>query len=239
MIVAVVRDSARVALFLGGFAVAVVLAFAAAPHGMPQDPCYHFFADTRTWLGIPNTLNVVSNVGFLIVFAAWLLAPRARVAEIVFFAGIFLTSIGSSYYHLAPNNRTLPWDRLGMAIAFMALLAILVERRITPRAPLVWLAALVAFGIASVVVSAVFDDLRLYGVAQFFPIIVLLIFIEGWLWGAAAMYATAKACEVFDRCIFDALRGTVSGHTLKHLFAAAGIWCIWRWLRTREYNRAP
>ena len=41
------------------------------------------------------------------------------------------TAIGSGYYHLHPNNETLVWDRLPMAIGFLALLAaILCERLI-------------------------------------------------------------------------------------------------------------
>lgn len=235
---------ARVALLLGGFVAAILFAFIAYPHGYPQDLRYHHFADTRSWL-IPNTLNVVSNLGFFAVAVAWLLGRGwrgARAAEIAFFLGVFLTSIGSSYYHLAPSNARLPWDRLGMAIAFMALLAILVEQRITPRAPLLWLAALEAFGIASVIVSGVYDDLRLYGVAQYFPVLVLLVLIQGWLWAAGAAYAVAKLCETFDVQIFRTLHGSVSGHTLKHLFAALGIYFIWRWLRSRREDprgRAP
>ncbi|HKS24903.1 MAG TPA: alkaline phytoceramidase [Thermoanaerobaculia bacterium] len=215
-------------LVLTGFAAAIVAVFVFHPAPFRQPQAYHHFADMRAWAGIPNTLNVVSNIGFLAVFVAWLLARTQRsVAEWTFFLGVFLTSIGSSLYHLHPSNTTLPWDRLGMAIAFMALLAILI------RAPLAWLAAFEAFGIAAVIVSGVYDDLRLYGVAQFYPVLVLLIFIEGWLWAAAAAYAIAKLCEQFDRQIFDALHHTVSGHTLKHLFAAAGIYFIWRWLRRR------
>ena len=116
------------------------------------------------------------------------------------------------------------------------------ERRITPRAPLLWLAALEAFGIASVIVSGMRDDLRLYGVAQYFPVLVLLILIEGWLWAAGAAYLIAKICELFDPQIFRALHETVSGHTLKHLFAAAGIYLIWLWLRSPPADprgRAP
>lgn len=234
----------RVALLAGGFAAAVIGVFAFHPAPIPQPLAYHHFADTRSWLGIPNFLNVVSNVGFLAVGLAWLLTKRRSrdVPEWVFFLGVFATSIGSSYYHLHPSNATLPWDRLGMAVAFMALLAILIEERITPRAPLFWLAALEIFGILSVVVTATCDDLRLYGIAQFYPILVLLFLIEGWLWGAAAAYLIAKLCEAGDRPIYAALHETVSGHTLKHLFAALGIYFIWRWLRSRREDprgRAP
>ncbi len=217
----------RLTLVVGGLVAAMIAVFVVHPAPFRQPQAYHHFADTRSWAGIPNTLNVVSNAGFLAVFVAWIFARTERsIAEGTFFLGVFLTSIGSSVYHLHPSNATLPWDRLGMAIAFMALLAILI------RAPLIWLAVLEGFGIASVIISGMYDDLRLYGVAQFFPVLVLLILIEGWLWAAGAAYAIAKLCEQFDRQIFDALH-TVSGHTLKHLFAAAGIYFIWRWLRSR------
>jgi len=34
---------------------------------LKQPQAYHQFADQRTWFGIPNFLNVISNVGFLLV----------------------------------------------------------------------------------------------------------------------------------------------------------------------------
>jgi len=36
---------------------------------IPQDPAYHQFADQRTFFGIPNCLNVISNAPFLLVGA--------------------------------------------------------------------------------------------------------------------------------------------------------------------------
>ena len=40
-------------------------------------------------------------------------------------------------------------------------------------------------------------------------------------WAVLACYAAAKLLEMADHGVFDALAG-LSGHTLKHLFAAAG-----------------
>ena len=40
-------ERGRVALLLGGFIAAVVLAFVLYPDGYPQDIRYHRFADTR------------------------------------------------------------------------------------------------------------------------------------------------------------------------------------------------
>ena len=54
---------AIVLVFLGG-----ALAFALYAHGpIPQPASYHAFADTRTLHRIPNALNVLSNVVFLVV----------------------------------------------------------------------------------------------------------------------------------------------------------------------------
>ncbi|MGD0097252.1 MAG: hypothetical protein ABSB60_12210 [Terracidiphilus sp.] len=49
-----------------------------------------------------------------------------------------------------------------------------------------------------------------------------------------AFYALAKALEYFDKPIFAALR-VVSGHTLKHLAAAAAGYCILRMVRKRQF----
>lgn len=62
-----------------------LLAIIAAPlvyllllHGpIPQSKGYHFFADTRTCLGIVNFGNVVSNLAFLLVgLCGWIWCYR-------------------------------------------------------------------------------------------------------------------------------------------------------------------
>ena len=55
-------------LLLVGLAVAVVLAMSLVKP-IPQPPEYHGFKDARSFLGIPNVLNVVSNLPFLIIGA--------------------------------------------------------------------------------------------------------------------------------------------------------------------------
>ena len=90
---------------------------------IPQDQEYHHFADTRFVLGIPNFWNVVSNFPFLVVGAVGLARCRVDATTTAMFIGIFLTGLGSSYYHWEPNDQTLFWDRLPMTVAFMAILA--------------------------------------------------------------------------------------------------------------------
>ena len=104
-----------------------------------QNPSYHNFADWRAFFGIPNFLDVASNLAFLIVGFAGLRICRGnnlgnlRNAWIVLFAGVTLVSIGSAYYHLNPNNQTLVWDRLPMTIGFMGLFAALLGEYISER----------------------------------------------------------------------------------------------------------
>src|SRR5262245_26864246 len=83
---------------------------------IPQDPAYHRFADTRVMWGIPNALNVVSNVVFVLVgtLGLWSIWPGRSAGRVyfqsagewwpygVFFGGFALTGLGSAYYLLAP-----------------------------------------------------------------------------------------------------------------------------------------
>lgn len=226
---------------------------------IPQDLAYHAFADRRTLAGVPNALDVLSNIPFLMVGLWGLFALRRAVPDIVprmerwhvwsyrtLFTGLSLTAIGSSYYHLAPDNARLVWDRLPMTVGFMGLLAAMLGERVSARAARALLVPLLALGALSVAVWARTDDLRLYGVVQFGSLaIVLLLLVSyraphrdshyvGW---ALAFYGLAKIFEALDAPIYD-LGGIVSGHTLKHLAAAAGLAPLIVMLRDRALTAA-
>jgi hypothetical protein len=207
-----------------------------------QDPAYHQFADQRTLLGTPNFWNVVSNFPFILVGAVGLWQFRRASATVALFLGILLTGFGSSYYHLDPNDRTLFWDRLPMAISFMAILAITIEERVDTRTGSLLLWPLIAIGVFSLLLWRWTGDLRLYVWVQFFPCLALpLMFLllppkySGtfyWLI-AAALYAFAKLFEFYDGAIYSA-GAIVSGHTLKHLAAAAACVAILRYFQKRQ-----
>ena len=209
---------------------------------IPQDQTYHQFADQRTLLGTPNFWNVVSNFPFIVVGAVGLWQFHRASATAALFLGILLTGFGSSYYHLDPNDRTLFWDRLPMAISFMAILAITIEERVDAKTGAVLLWPLIAIGVFSLLLWRSTGDLRLYVWVQFFPCLALpLIFLllppkySGTFYWivAAALYAFAKILEFYDGAIYSA-GAIVSGHTLKHLAAAAACVAILRYFQKRQ-----
>lgn len=229
----------KVGLLLGvcGFIIAAV--FALVPP-LAQDLSYHHFSDPRTWLAVPNFGDVMSNAPFVAagLYGLWVLSRRpaqpARLPLLVFFIGVILVAPGSAYYHWAPDNATLFWDRLPMTVAFMGLAAaVLVERVDAKVGVCVALPLLLAVGVASAVYWRVSDDLRAYALVQFLPMLaipaMLWLFpsgsaLIGWraIGGVFVFYGLAKVTEHFDAQVLDLLGGTVSGHTLKHLFAAMG-----------------
>src|SRR3990172_2234810 len=193
---------------------------------IPQDPAYHDFADRRPFLGIPNALNVLSNAPFVLVGALGLAFVRRRAALeertglLILFAGVGLTGFGSAYYHLAPGNVTLFWDRLPMTIVIMSLFAVIIAERISLPAGrrLLPLLRPPAPPLRAPPPPPPQDG----GRAD--------------LLGALAWYALAKLFEALDAQIF-AVGGVVSGHTLKHLASAVAMYWILRMVRTRRAIR--
>jgi hypothetical protein len=230
--------------FLFGLAAVSLAALLLVPP-IPQSQVYHGFADQHTLLGIPNFWNVVSNLPFILVGALGLLNANVRreLSATVFFLGVFLTGFSSSYYHEAPSDWGLFWDRLPMSVAFMAILANVIEERIDERVGKMLLWPLVALGIASLLIWMRTDDLRLYGWVQFFPCLVLPLMFwlfapkcsGTWYWFAAAgWYLLAKVLEYADAAIYAAGHHIMAGHALKHVAAAGACYAILRAFQTRQ-----
>jgi hypothetical protein len=225
----------------------LVVAVAIVMPPFPQVRAYHLFADTRAFWGIANFNDVISNLPFLAV-GVWGLVfigrgPAGTVGLRdalgapfgLYFIGVALVAGGSAYYHLDPTNQTLFWDRLPMTIAFMALFSAVILDRVDERWGLRLLPVLITIGIASVVHWSLTEaagrgDLRPYAVVQFFPMLAIpLICIlfsprrldARYVVAMGCLYGLAKVFEHFDHALFDLLGGTVSGHSLKHLAAAA------------------
>lgn len=226
-------------------------------HGPIAQPArYHDFADRRPWLFIPHAADVLSNLPFLV--AGWLglhatlRLPRgtaSRKAWVMFFAAVMLTSAGSAFYHWAPDNFGLAIDRLPIAWACAWLaLALLAER---VAAGFGQSAALLAAMLAASLSVWLWysgevagnSDLRAYLFVQFLPVLLIPVACalkrEGLLdstdwFGAIGLYLAAKAFELHDGQVLNTL-GVVSGHTVKHLLAAAtAFWLAWRLRRAAD-----
>lgn len=216
-----------------------------------QDPAYHLFADQLTLFGIPNFWNVLSNLPFLIVGATGISLVLRKPADplrnlwLVFFTGIFLTAFGSGYFHLSPDNDTLAWDRLTMTIGFMSFLAIVVGEYLSIEWGKRLLRPFLIIGAASVVYwlyteSAGVGDLRPYALVQFLPMVLIPVIAIArrthsdlgiYIAWMILFYTAAKLAEHYDDEIF-AFGNLLSGHSLKHVFAALApaslLVCLWR-----------
>ena len=227
---------------------AAALAAALWAHGpIAQWANYHDFADQRPWLGLPNAANVLSNLPFLCIglWGLWRLrggspsSPSANAWR-AFSVALVCTAVGSASYHWAPTNATLVGDRLPIAWACAAFLCALLGERVQRRwcSPLALSAALVCATLAVwywwATEQSGQGDLRPYLYFQLLPMFLVPMTLglrlpvtfasatpaSAW-WAVLALYAAAKVMEVADQTVFEAA-AFVSGHTLKHLLAAAG-----------------
>lgn len=228
---------------------AIIGAFSVSP--ISQDTSYHHFADQVTLLSIPNALNVLSNLPFLIVGIFGVVAIKKNkslldgryIPAMVFSIGVALVAFGSGYYHYHPTNETLVWDRLPMTIAFMGFYASVLTVFISKSSGEKILPWLVSAGGLSVAYWAISEslglgDLRWYALVQFLPIIltlVILIFFEEKnvskkeLYLVVLWYGLAKVLEIMDFHIFESI-DFISGHSLKHIAAAVASYYSIKWL---------
>ena len=244
-------------LALAAFALLVGLVL----HGpIAQWENYHDFADTRAWLALPHAADVLSNLPFLLAGALglWGVARGtdrwpSRSAWLLFCVALICTSAGSTFYHWAPNNAALVFDRIPIAWACVALSSALLAEHVHPRwasASLLAAAALIATGAVAYwwfTEQRGAGDLRPYLFVQILPMLLVPLALllrlpaldagstpaSAW-WAVLGLYAAAKATEVADHAILAAT-GWVSGHTLKHLFAAAAAaWIVHAAVRARR-----
>ena len=221
-----------------------------------QDPAYHDFADQTIVFGIAHFWNVFSNLPFVLVGLAGLVTLRngvpagglaeSKLALRTFFGSIVLVGIGSAYYHLAPTNYSLLWDRLPMTVAFMAFFSIIISEHISIEGGQRLLFPLVLAGVGSVLywysteLSGV-GDLRWYALIQFLPMLIIPFillawdssFLESkWIWMILGVYALSKGTEFFDADVF--LFTSFGGHAIKHVLAAIGPYIFYVALQHRQ-----
>ena len=234
-----------------------ILAFLKRTPRLQQKLSYHNFADQRCLCcGVPNTLDVLSNLPFMFVgllgldvlyrgpiseYNQWekpqLQNPYETESWAIFFVSIALVALGSGYYHWKPDSNRLVWDRLPMSIAFTTLYYVVIQETVD-IADYRLLLGLVFIGMFSVILWHFTDDLRLYAIVQGYCLLTIPLYYVVFhdkrryednhhIYTALFLYIVAKLVEAKDKQIFAKTGGIVSGHTLKHLFAAgASGWAI-------------
>lgn len=240
------RREAAIALSLG-----VLMAALLAKAPIAQFADYHQLADTRPLFGIPHFWNVISNLPFLIIGAMGLGLLRRRPAGashawVVLFGGTALVFFGSAYYHLDPEDASLVWDRLPIGIAFAGFFIAVMSEHSTERGRRLagrLLLPLILFSVAAVYWWRFTGDLSLWIWMQLAPMLAAALAVSllpgqyshrRYIFYALACYAAAKVFELADHQTMQWSAGVLSGHTLKHLAAAAGVGCLYAMLKRRE-----
>lgn len=223
---------------------------------IPQDPSYHLLADTRVFLGVvPRAGDVLTNLAILAagLFGLALrprmtVAPEERAAVNVLIAATLLTTLGSAYYHWAPANATLVWDRLPLAIILVSVLVLVMAGRLHPLFARHGIWPLTALAAAGVIVWGVSEamgkgDLLLYLIVRVGAgiAIALLVILRRprhtgtkWLVFALLCELVMGALERSDHEIFRLTGGWVSGHSLKHVMVGIALGFVFWWLRVRR-----
>jgi thiamine transporter ThiT len=208
----------------------------------------HPFVDARVLWGIPNALDVLSNVcfigmgvwGFFALRRAPAVPVATRQAATVFFSGLLLTCLSSSFYHWGPDAWGLAVDRAGMAVAFAGVLGLAAAERVSQRAaPWVW-GSVLAAGMLAIMLNFAAGAVAPWAVVQFGGMGVVL-------WAATqraqsgamgirwtmliAIYVVAKLLELGDEAVFHASQEIISGHSLKHMAASLAAWPVIHALR--------
>lgn len=228
-----------------------------------QPPAYHDFADQRACWGLPNCLDTVSNVLFMLAGVIGLhVLYRNRGGNFfrdrreawpygLFFLGGVLIGFGSGYYHLDPGNERLLWDRLAMMLTFMAWFAAIVSERVSLRAGLRLLPLFVAAGLGSAVwwgwsEARGMGDLRFYLQMQMLPMLMIPLLLRFYpprysgdrtILAVIGLYLLALLFDLSDHPVFALTGGWVSGHTLKHGIAALAVLVVaWHLQRRHSLN---
>lgn len=248
-----ILKSRRFPRVLGLFsAIAAGFAILVAWNRMPtaDRPEYYAFADVRPLLGLNNFMDVTTNGAFLLVGAiGWMRVrhsgqwPRSLSAfGLTVAAATFVTGLGSAWFHLDPSPISIFWDRIPMAVAFSALIGLVIADRWDKKIGMNCMLGLTAISVCSLIAWRLgWGDLRPYYLLQYagLPFIIGLAVArpKGEVANVAiltglGLYVVAKVFESADRSVFETT-GLVSGHSMKHLVAAVAVLRLY-WPRLRE-----
>ncbi len=239
---------AREALFLSPLILMLAVACWLPP--LTQAVDYHEFADHRAWGCLPYAIDVLTNLPFALC-GVWGLLSLANPTTVqgtqrhmaqLFFWGLVITALCSTWYHLSPTNERLTVDRYGMTVAFAGVMGLAVSGRISERAGLMCGVASLVLGAMSAWVWLEYGNLTPWAVYQFAGMAWLLALqllprqptalSISWM-SVVGIYAVAKLLELADHPVYE-FTGWVSGHSLKHIVASLAAWPVIQAIRQQQ-----
>lgn len=192
-------------------------------------------------MGLPHAENVLTNIPFLLVGVWGLFRFRRytinsnveRLCWLGFLIGVAATFFGSSYYHLAPDNLRLVWDRIPIIFSFVCLFHAILAERVSEKFVMKSLLPLLILSISTVIYWYITEtrelgDMRAYILVQLLPMLLIPFILKwytpryshGWMILLVGLwYLLAKVFEGLDAFVYG-LNGYLSGHGIKHLIAA-------------------
>jgi hypothetical protein len=222
----------------------------------------HRYADQREFAGIPNALDVLSNLPLIAAGAwGWTATRVSRWSALMrrvwrrFFTSIATLGIASLLYHAAPGDFGFALTQLCVAASFSLLLLCFLAERVNAR--FAGLQACFIACAASMLAAALwwFDapspgsgDLRGLLLLQTLPVLLVpagALALCGrqttmcdWI-AMLCLYGIGRLCGLADTAVLQTT-GAVGGHALMHL-ACAGVaaWPAWRCTQAPRIQRAP
>jgi hypothetical protein len=227
----------------------------------PCPPNYHKFIDARILFGlIPHAGDVLTNLAIIAAgLFGWTLRRRMVItteennATALLIGGTVLMGLGSTYYHWAPTNATLVWDRIPMMLTILPALALMFADRVHPMYCRHALWPMTIYAIATVFYWGWLEamgrgDELPYGVVRYgAPLLIAYLLAArparyssaGWMISAIVLQIPVFLFEHCDRQVWDATGKIVSGHNLKHIFVGLSMACVFTWLGVRVAHAQP
>jgi hypothetical protein len=234
-------------------AILLLIAIAIFGPSVLQPVHQHDFANQRFLGHLPFAADVLSNLPFALwgIYGLKCLgfvpknnsfSKQAMALAALFFAGLVITAVASTWYHMQPNNDGLAIDRLGMTVAFAGLLGLAAADRASLRAGALLSALVLILGPMSIWVWTASGNVLPWLVLQFGGMVLILWLatrpsVKGALairWGVVILiYAAAKLLELADHAVYDFTSQLLSGHSLKHIVASFAAWPVVAALRAQ------
>jgi hypothetical protein len=177
------------------------------------------------------------------------LERRELALYVAFFAAAIGVGLGSGYYHWAPSNPTLFWDRIPMTLVVAALAGGLTVERFGGRAGVAVAVGLALFLPGTLVywraseaagTENIWPYLAGMNGALAVTALMVALFPSRYTEGrhiviALAVYAVAMLFDtLLDQWFYDSLGQIMGGHAFKHLLATVAMfWIFWFVLRRR------